>query len=173
MFYRGNGDVDVVFTDIEETVKVGDTLKLNNDTSKGQGVTLDQNPRTVVGINTLDTVETNSYVSPGVTTDKTLLRPLTWCKQTVDKIINGDEIGKDRIAYEPNIFPASFIIQPVGLGTTTVYVDTVRPLFDGQNEQNLRGFQDKISLNSQDTLVGATVTAIVENDGRVLILCYK
>jgi len=168
LFYRGNGDVDVVFTDIEETVKVGDTLKLNNDTSKGQGVTLDQNPRTVVGINTLDTVETNSYVSPGVTTDKTLLRPVAWCKQTVDKIINGDEIGKDRIAYEPNIFPASFIIQPVGLGTTTIHVDSVKPLYDAQNEQNLRGFQNKISLNSQDTPVGASVTAIVANDGRVL-----
>lgn len=37
-----------------------------------------------------------------------------------------------------------------------------------KNEQNIRGFQNKISLNSQDTLVGATVTAIVENDGRIL-----
>ena len=168
LFYKGAGDVDVVLTDIEETVKVGDTIKLNNDPSRGQGVTLDQDFRTVVGINTLDTVETNAYVRPGVTTDQTLLRPLTWCKQTVDKIINGDEIGKDRVSYEPNIFPASYITQNVGLTTTVIYVDSVKPLYDAENEQNLRGFQNKISLNSQDTPVGASVTAIVGNDGRVL-----
>ena len=168
LFYKGAGDVDVILTDIEETVKVGDTLKLNNDPSRGQSVTLDQDPRTVVGINTLDTVETNPYVNPGVTTDQTLQRPVTWCKQTVDKIINGDEIGKDRISYEPSIFPASYIIQNIGLTTTTIHVDTVKPLYDAQNEQNLRGFQNKISLNSQDAPVGASVTAIVSNDGRVL-----
>ena len=168
LFYKGAGNVDVIQTDIEETVKIGDTLKLNNDTSRGQGVIFDQIPRTVVGINTLDTVETNTYVGPGVTTDMTLLRPITWCKQTVDKIVNGDEIGKDRISYEPNIFPSSFIIKNVGLTTTLIYVDTVRPLYDARNEQNIRLFQNKISLKSQDTLVGSTVTAIVENDGRIL-----
>lgn len=132
LFYRGNGDVDVVFTDIEETVKVGDTIKLNNDPSRGQGITLDQNRRIVVGINTLDSIETNSYISPGVTTDTTLTRPLAWCKQTIDRIINGNEVGKDRLAYEPSVFPSSFIIQNIGLTTTSIYVDTVRPLYDAE-----------------------------------------
>jgi len=168
LFYKGSGDVDVILTDVEETIKVGDTIQLNNDPSRGQGESLQQDPRTVVGINTLDTVETNAYVRPGVTTDQTVVRPLTWCKQTVDKIINGDEIGKDRVSYEPSIFPASYIIQNVGLTTTTIHVDSVKPIYDAQNEQNLRGFQNRISLNSQDAPIGASVTAIVENDGRIL-----
>ena len=167
LFYKGAGSVDVTLTNVLETVKVGDTLDLDNDPSRGQAVTLDQVARTVVGINTIDTVETNPYVAPGVTTDTTLSRPVTWCKQTVDKIIDGDEIGKDRVAYEPSIFPASYLIQPVGVGTTIIHVDTVRPLFNADNEQNLRGFQKKININTQDTLVGATVTAIIGADGGV------
>ena len=167
LFYKGAGSVDVKFTEVLKTVKVGDTLELNNNPEKGQNITLDQVPRTIVGINTLDTVETVSYTQPGVTTDTTLERPVTWCKQTVDKIINGDKIGKDREAYEPSIFPASYLTQPVGVGTTIIHVDTVRPLFDADNEQNLRTFQNKININSQDTLVGATVTAIIGADGGV------
>ena len=32
LFYKGSGDeVDIVFRNVLETVKVGDTLKLNND----------------------------------------------------------------------------------------------------------------------------------------------
>jgi len=167
LFYKGSGSVDVTFTEVLKTIKVGDTLELNNNPEKGQPITLDQISRTVVGINTLDTVETVSYVQPGVTTDTTLERPVTWCKQTVDKIIDGDEIGKDRVAYEPSIFPASYLIQPVGVGTTVIHVDTVRPLFNADNEQNIRNFQNKININTQDTLVGATVTAIIGADGGV------
>ena len=167
LFYKGAGDTDVVFTEILKTVKVGDTLELNNNPEKGQPITLDQISRTVVGINTLDSVETVSYIQPGVTTDTTLERPITWCKQTVDKIIDGDEIGKDRVAYEPSIFPASYLIQPVGVSTAVIHVDTVRPLFNADNEQNIRDFQNKITINTQDTLVGATVTAIVGADGGV------
>ena len=99
LFYKGSGDVDVIFTDVLETVKVGDTLNIDN-LPPLQGDILDQDTRTIVGINTLDSIETNSYFGPGVTSDRSTTRPVTWCKQTVDKVVNGRQVGKDRIQYE-------------------------------------------------------------------------
>ena len=71
----------------------------------------------VVGINTIDSVSTNTYNGPGITDDTTLSRPVTWCAQN-DLIINGQEVGKDRVDYEPQIYPTSYLIQPVGFGST-------------------------------------------------------
>ena len=66
-----------------------------------QGYILDQDTRTIVGINTLDSIETNGYFGPGVTSDRSTMidQPVTWCKQTVDKVVNGRQVGKDRIQY--------------------------------------------------------------------------
>ena len=134
LFYKGSGDVDVVFTDVLETVKTGDTLDINNNPEQGQGTGLDEDVRTVVGINTIDSVQTTTYNGPGVSNDTTLSRPLTWCKQQIDKIIDGQEIGKDRVEYEPMIYPTSYLIQPISLASTIAYVDSVRPLFDTYTE---------------------------------------
>ena len=169
LFYKGSGDVDVVFTDILETVKTGDTLDINNNPEQGQGIALDEDVRTVVGINTIDSVQTTTYSDSGVTNDTTLSRPLTWCKQQIDKIINGQEIGKDRIEYEPMIYPTSYLIQPISLASTIAYVDTVRPLFNTYSESGDRDFQNKIKILSQDTLVTAVATATVSGLGTVSI----
>ena len=166
LFYKGSGDVDVVFTDVLETVKVGDTLDINN-LPPSQGIIYDQDTRTVTGINTLDSVQTNTYIGPGVTPIRSVVRPVTWCKQKVDKIINGRQVGKDRVQYEPLIYPASFLIQPVGFGSTEAYVDTVRPLFDSNNENQVRDFQNSITITSQDNIVGASGTAIVSTAGTI------
>jgi hypothetical protein len=169
LFYKGSGDVDVVFTDILETVKTGDTLDINNNPEQGQGTGLDEDVRTVVGINTIDSVQTTTYSGPGVTNDTTLSRPLTWCKQQIDKIIDGKEIGKDRVEYEPLIYPTSYLIQPISLASTIAYVDTVRPLFNTYSESGDRDFQNKIRILSQDTSVSASATATVSGLGTVSI----
>ena len=166
LFYKGNGDVDVVFTNVIETVKVGDNLNIDN-LPPTQGTIFDEDIRTVTGINTLDSVETNVYQGPGITSDRNVLRPVTWCKQTVDKFINGKVVGKNRISYEPQIYPTSYLIQPVGLGSTEVYVDSLRPLFDSNNESQVRDFQDSITITSQDNIVGASGTAIVSIAGTI------
>ena len=116
-FYKGTRDKDVVFRDILETV-AGDTLNINNNPTLGQSQGLSQDDRIVVGINTLDSVRTNPYINPGVTTDTTLLRPVSWCKQLTDVVIDGEYVGKDRMHYEPNIFPFSYLIQSVSVGST-------------------------------------------------------
>ena len=167
LFYKGTSGVDVRFVDILETVKRGDTLDIDNNPGLGQGIALDEEPRVVTDINTIDSVFTNPYSGPGISTDENLLRPVTWCKQLVDKIIDGEVVGKDRTHYEPLIYPASYLTQPVGLGSTIVYVDTVRPLYDGENESAVRSFQNKIEIVSQDSIVSASATAVVSSAGTI------
>lgn len=170
LFYQGSGlDVDVIFRDIVETVKPGDTLRLMSDATKGQGPNLNQNDRVVTGISTVDTVTTTPYATPepGITTDRTLSRPVEWCKQVVDRIIDGRVVGKDREEIEPEVNPTAFIIQSVGIGSTTIYVDTLRPIFDPNNEATSQGFQNKITVTSQDVIAGASATAVVSTAGTV------
>ena len=167
LFYKGSGDIDVVFRDVLETIKVGDNITLNYEPGFGQGFGLQQEERIVTGINTTDSLETNPYSGPGITTDDTLLRPVKWCKQTSDKIINGRIVGKDRIQYEPLINPSSYLISAVGVGSTTIYVDNIKPFFNAQNESPLLSFQNQVTFISQDSLVAAAATAVVSSAGSV------
>jgi len=170
LYYKGTGDVDVVFKDILETVKVGDNLTLRNDPSLGQGWGLRQDSRVVTGINTTDSVETNPYAGPGVSTDDTLARPVKWCKQIRDKYINGVRIGKDRVHYEPLIQPTAFIIQNIGVGSTCAWVQNAKPFFDPANESNTDANTYTVEIISQDNKVGASATANVSTAGTITSL---
>ena len=161
LFYKGGGDSDVVFRDVLETVKEGDTVQLNANPELGHTSILQQNARVVTGISTVDAVLTNVYDGPGLSIDKTVSRPVTWCRQTVDKKVNGQFVGKDRIKYEPGIFPTSYLTSAVGTASTQAYVDSVRPLFDANNEQLLRTFQNRVTLTSQNVVTSAAATATV------------
>jgi hypothetical protein len=145
-------------------------LDINNNPDLGQPITLDQTQRTVTGINTLDSVETNNYPGPGITSDQSILRPVIWCKQSIDKFINGKYVGKDRVEYEPQIYPASYLIQPLSVSTTTAYVDSVRPLFNSSNEAANKTFQNSILIVSQDSKVGSSATATVSAGGSITAL---
>jgi hypothetical protein len=168
LFYRGSGSVDVVDVDILETVKIGDGLTIGYDPSLGQSPTLQEEERTVTSINSTDLVNTNPYFGPGNVSDETLERPVVWCRQTEDKIINELPIGKDRILYEAAITPTSYLIQPVGVGSTILRVDNVRPFFNPTNENNTSvAFQNSVIIISQDNKVGASATAVVSIAGTI------
>ena len=86
--------------------------------------------------------------------DINLQRPVIWCKQTEDVIINGERVAKDRDQYKANVYPVTNVIQTVGVGSTTIYVESVLPLFNQQNESSLSlAFQEDIFLVSQDARV--------------------
>ena len=127
--YKGTGGLDVVFRDILETIKTGDKVTVGYDASVGQESSLQEDPRIVTSIDATDLLSTNPYFGPGNTTDETLMRPVVWCKQTEDLIVDGKEIGKDRTLYEPSIYPYGYLIKSVGIGSTSVWVDNLRPLF--------------------------------------------
>ena len=167
LFYKGGGASDVVFRDGEPTVKIGDTVELNANIDGGQSIIFDEDKRVVTGITTIDAVQTNLYPGPGLADDRTLTRPLTWCKQTVDRKINGQFVGKDRPKYEPAIFPAAYLTSSVGIGSTLAYVDSVRPLFNIANESSNRIFQNSVTLISQDSSSDATATSTVSTGGTI------
>jgi hypothetical protein len=168
LFYRGTKNIDVIDVDILETVKVGDNLTIGYDSSIGQSPTLQEEERTVTSINSIDQVNTNPYFGPGNTNDENLERPVTWCRQTEDRIINEQEIAKDRILYNAAINPTSYLIQSVGVGLTIVYVDNIRPFFNQINENNISlAFQNSVTFIPQESKVGASATAIVSIAGTI------
>jgi|TARA_B100000073_G_scaffold52358_1_gene38590 hypothetical protein len=166
VFYKGNGDSDVTFRNVIETVKKGDTLQLKH-TSDSQESYLTEDERSVLSILSTGNVETNAYHGPGKTEDVTLERPVTWCRQTEDKIINKIPTGKDRELYEPVINPSAYITKSVGIGSTTIYVDNLRPIFDSRNESTTLTFQKKIKFIKQEQKIGAAATAVVSGLGTI------
>jgi hypothetical protein len=166
LFYRGTGDVDTQDVDILETIKVGDNVSLKDDS-----IILTQDGRIVTEVVSSDTINTNLYSGPGITEDETLLRPLTWCRQTHDLSVNGSYVGKDRIIYEPYVQPTTNIIQNISTGSTQIFVESVKAFFDSKKEYVHDGItekpQNKILIISQDTITSATATAIVSSSGTV------
>jgi hypothetical protein len=166
LFYKGSGEIDVQFTDVIETVKVGDSLTIND--SKTTCVnSIQQDERLVTDIISSDTVETNPYVGPGISDDTNCIRPVTWCQQRTDKLINGKIVGKSRNLYEPVINPTAYMIQSVGSGTTIIYVDSVKTFFDSDRENLSLVNLKKIVMVSSDEVVGASATAVVSAAGTV------
>ena len=156
LFYKGSGDVDVVFRDVLETVKVGDNL-----TIKGE------EKRLVTTVVSSDTVETNPYNGEGIDSNPANQRTVEWCKQTADKVINGQIISKSRILNEALINPTTNIIQSVGIGSTIAYVDSIKTFFDSKKENQTTTNTQKIVLVSQDNIVGASASAVVSAAGTI------
>jgi hypothetical protein len=168
LFYKGSGDTDVIFRNIIETVKKGDTLQLNSDRSVGQPTYFNEDERVVELVKSTNTVETNPYEGPGNTSDVSLERPVDWCRQTEDIFINQIGVGKDRELYEPVINPSAYLIKSVGVGSTAIYVDNLRPIFNSQNENDTTlVFQKKIKFITQETKTGAAGTAVVSGFGTI------
>ena len=121
-----------------ETIKPGDKVTLTSDDIK-----LTENSRLVTEIISSDILATNLYSGPGITENEDLSRPLTWCRQTEDLIINGQQVGKDRIHYEPYIQPTTNIIQNIGIGSTVIFVESVKAFFDSEKEYTHDGTTEK------------------------------
>ncbi len=166
VFYKGTENVDTQTTDILETIKVGDTVTLSSDDIKFK-----EDDRVVTEIISSDIIETNLYPGPGIAEDNNLSRPIMWCRQTEDLFVNGQVVGKDRILYEPYIQPSTNIIQNVGVGSTAIFVESVKAFFDSEKEYTHNGTnekpQNKIFIVSQDSIVSASATAVVSTSGTI------
>ena len=160
LFYRGTGDVDVVDVDVLETIKVGDNVRLNDD-----DLAYKEDERLVTDVVSTDTIHTNAYAGPGITQNETYSRPLIWCRQRDDLFIDGKEVTKDRVIYEPLIQPTTNIIEHFGVGSTVMYVESVRTFFDNEQENSTK--QDKVTVISQDSKIAAAATAIVSGLGTI------
>jgi len=174
LFYKGTGGQDVVERKVIETVKPGDDLTIGRLISQDNW--LQEVARVPISVDSTDRVSTPPYYGPGNSSDSTLERPINWCRQTEDRIINEKGVGKDRELYEPVINPYSPIIKSVGIGSTVIYVENARPYFDPQDEVNQLpallvdsdfSFQKKVKFDSQEDKIGAAGTAIVSGLGTI------
>jgi hypothetical protein len=163
LIYTGTQTIDVKQVDVLPTVKIGDEVQLYNDTDE----TLNQDERLVIDISAADTIITNNYAGQGVVSDELYERPISWCKQTVDKIIDENEVAKDRIYYEPAIIPTTNILHNVGLGSTAIFVSSLRPFFDYPLEGIAIDEKTTIELVSQEDLITATAESIISVGGTV------
>ena len=162
IFYRGSKDIDVVLVDVLETIKPGDTVELYDDYP-----VYDEDPRLVVDITATDTLETNVYPGPGISTNLSYQRALQWCRQTEDKIINDQPVAKDREIYKALVNPAASILQDVGVGDTTIYVESVKTFFDSTKENASSVIKNTIEIVSQDSVCAAAATAVVSAAGTI------
>lgn len=168
VFYFGTTEVDTKIVDILETIKIGDNVTVNSS-----DFSLQQNPRTVVDITATDILNTNTYVSPGVTDDENLQRPVRWCKQLVDKVIDGNVVGKSRKPYEPEIYPQATLIRSVGIGSTEndIFLDNVKTFFDSDDEYEDIGVnkrpQNDVIIIEDRVAIGASASVTVGNNLRI------
>ena len=168
-FYKGQDGVDVEIVDIQETVKIGDQLKI---TKSPIGVTTSQTgERVVKEILGADLVETNIYTGLGV--DEKNEKPIRWTKQKVDLIINGEVIDKSRPSIEPQIYPTAKIIGDLKVisGTNSansIFVDEVESFIYEDDVYGLSAFEVDALITSGDiNNVAAAATATVSAAGTI------
>ena len=163
-YYRGSEN-DVVDVDILETVKTGDNLTINKYPDVGLDAAFQQEPRTITGITTSDSVTTNTYTKSGITTERNLQRPVTWKKQIQDVVVNNIGIGKDRTELEAGIRPTAYIINNVSAGSTEIFVDTAGPLFDETDD--IVEVRQNALIVDRTIKTGVAATAIVSGTGGI------
>jgi hypothetical protein len=166
LFYKGTGSVDTQNVDILEPVEIGDLVNINST-----DLILDQSDRLTEQITNSDLIVTNSYFGVGISSDSTVVRPITLCKQTEDRFVDGKYVSKDRNIYEPLIFPTTNIIENVSTSSTTIFVESVKTFFDSGKEyiqNNVDNIPQKsVRILSQTSTSVAIATAIVSAAGSI------
>ena len=183
-FYKGQDGVDVDTADIQQTVKIGDEVRLFKHPV---GLTTSQeSERTIKELLGAKLVETDIYTGAGI--DETNNKPLRWTKQKVDIILGGKKIDKSREILEPQIYPTSKIIGDFttssGEGNTNgIFVDDAEVFFyekgdhlsasnpdESDGDYNLSFSTIDALVTSGEINVGASATAIVSSAGKITSL---
>jgi hypothetical protein len=158
IFYRGNEEVDVIDVDLLETVKVGDGLRIVNDQKK-----FNEDQRIVSDVVSSDYANTNPYLGRGISQNIDFLRPVVFSKQNIDLVIDGVNIGKDRNWYETTIYPSTTVIQDIGIGSSEIYVESLKTFFDNDAENIVDKDKFVIKIIDQTPLKGAIATCQVSS----------
>ena len=153
-FYTGS-DADYQEDDVDQTIKIGDILRLQKWTNN----VVSQTNRTIYDLVASDTVETETYGGVGIVTDGNYLRPTVWRKQTSDVIVNGVPISKQRDYLEPAIYPNTNIIADLPHDATEVYV---KDAWSFNKIDDLGGNLDDILIVGVGT-TGNSITESINN----------
>ena len=178
-FYKGEDGVDVIIKDIQETIKIGDELRVTRNESLGI-TTSQKSDRIVKEILSADLVETDIYTGVGI--DIKNEKPVRWEKQKVDIVVGGDIIHKTRGTLEPQIYPTAKIIRDLatsgglgGQGTDIgdgIFVDDAMPFFYEKERYGKSGddIVDALITSGDINAVSAAATATVSAAGTVSAL---
>ena len=127
-FYRGTVGNDSILFDVNEIIKIGDSLEL----FKSPEIELNQvavdasnfeqtEPRIVVNYASASIVETPFYQGSGVNNDN--FKPFRWNKQKEDKVFGGGLVSKARDTLEAQIVPTANILAGYAATDTELFVD--------------------------------------------------
>lgn len=149
-------------------LKIGDNLQLQQDFYSPPP--LAQKKRIIKEIVTSDVLRTNVYNDLGLSDDSSQKRSVTWTRQKVDLIIDGDYVSKSRLEQNSGIGSFSIITQNVTVGVgTTVGITTTLGTFVGFCT-NIIGINTNVGVGSLIQVgdyvegtyvaVGATIVSI-------------
>ena len=148
-FYKGQDGVDVQIVNVNETIKIGDDIRIHKNPAFTE--TIDQeSDRIIKDILGSDLVETTMYRGRGI--NENTPKPVDWTKQKEDKIIKGELISKAREVIEPQIYPTSKVIGDIttdsGTGVTGgIFVDDAESFFYEDNVNPALGVDDRYNVN--------------------------
>ena len=177
-FYIGDRNVDVEIVDIQETLKVGDDVRVYKSPLFKDSLTQDDE-RVIKSIQGSDIIETNVYTGVGINENDP--KPLRWTKQKEDLSIKGELISKSRSSIEPQIYPTARVIGDVetntGIGVNGgIFVDDAESFYyeDSSNPALEGGDRYNVTINSVDTLIiegapksTASINAVVSAAGTI------
>lgn len=164
LFFKGS-DADVVEVEVEPTIKVGDKLTLVDKLNSPRDV-YSQSPRVVSEVSFVDSVFTNSYFGPGITSESNINRTVEWCKQKEDFYIDEKFVSKSRKELNCNILPVTNLIRSVGIGSTVLFVQNTRTLFN-YTPEILPSSKQILKIINQNEKLGAIATAVVSIAGTI------
>ena len=173
-FYKGEENVDVELIDVQESIKIGDAVRVLKNENIGLTTTQTRN-RIAKQIISADQLETDIYNDVGINVDD--VKPVRWEKQKKDLILNGKIINKTRSVLEPQIYPTAKIIGDL---TTTngpganpgdgIFVDDATPFLYEKIMYSKSGDSEVdalITSGQGEVSVAAAATAIVASDGTI------
>jgi len=163
-FYRGTRNQDSIEVDVNETIKRGDTLQINNNDFIPQ--TIGQDNRIVSDILSSDLVQTGIYLGDGI--DSVNYKPVDWLKQKRDLLLNDNEQSKVRDSLEGLVFPTSKVIRDFSSSDIEIFLDNAQFFNYEENESaiSIRDFSALLVQGGNDP-VSAAFTANVSAAGNI------
>jgi len=154
LLYRGT-DSDVATEEAVQSIKIGDGITIRK--SDDEITPVSQNERIVAAITSRDTLRTNVYSQQGISNQVSPLRPVKWCKQQDDLIVDGAVVSKARDLYDARIKPAARLIQSVSTTDNTFYTGGGALVFSTTEEPNTTTFGIQIiDADKNNTGFGTT-----------------
>ena len=147
-FYKGSQN-DTSFIDVDPPLEIGDKLELSIPIE--DSLIERQEARTIVGINSSNSVRTTTYCGNGLSQ---ALRPAHVIRQNSDVFIGGELVSKKRLSLEALIRPESTLIRSLNNVDTDVFVDSISKNFNIDSRAT-----NDIVIASQDPIsVGNSVS---------------